>query len=85
MNRRSFLAALGVAPIAAAGAATAAPKPLSATNGYVVPLDHYTTGECGPEAILPLRRGSDGHLPFTGIRSADGRLVITVDQITIKS
>lgn len=58
MNRRSFLAGLGLAPVAAAGAVAAAPKAY-ASGGYVGPLKGYTSGvsfvgERGPEMVVRL-------------------------------
>lgn len=78
MKRRSFLAMLGLAPlapIAAAGAAAAVAAPKAfADGGRIGPIEAMV-GEIGPEAIMP----------FTCMRSADGKLVITADRITINS
>lgn len=62
MNRRSFLAGLGLAPVVASGAAVAAPKSFTDV-GFVGPIKGYATGmsyvgEAGPEAIIPLRSGT---------------------------
>ncbi|PSJ60748.1 hypothetical protein [Pseudaminobacter soli (ex Li et al. 2025)] len=45
MNRRAFLGAIGLAPVAAVASVA---KPAYASGGYV--------GERGPEAIVPLKR-----------------------------
>jgi hypothetical protein len=58
MNRRSFLAALGLAPVVAAGASVASPNRYS-SGGRV---GNFVTGEVGPEGILPLRRNAEGRL-----------------------
>lgn len=60
MNRRSFLAMLGLAPAAAVlsgqgGPAHAAPKRY-AEGGIVRPLGPTIVGEHGTETIIPLKR-----------------------------
>ena len=55
MDRRAFLGALGLAPVAAI-AGTAAAAPQFATGGVVTPRAMGIGGEDGPEAILPASR-----------------------------
>jgi phage-related minor tail protein len=83
MNRRSFLAALGVAPVAAASVAVAAPKAY-ADGGYAGPLKGYTSGvnivgEHGPEAIMPLRRAPNGRLGVNANQNNLASLNIKID------
>lgn len=61
MNRRAFLAAIGLAPAAAAASVVCPPKAY-ATGGSVRGAHRGFVGECSSESILPLRRGADGRL-----------------------
>lgn len=61
MKRRSFLAALGLAPLMPVVAEPAS-RPM-ASGGYAKSTRPYLVGEAVSEAIMPLRRGSDGRLP----------------------
>lgn len=51
MNRRGFLSALALAPVAAVVAPAA--KPAFATGGFIKPQYGYIVGHRGPELILP--------------------------------
>ena len=53
MNRRGFLSALALAPVAAVVAP--AIKPAFATGGFIEPQYGYLVGETAGEAIMPLK------------------------------
>lgn len=53
MNRRGFLSALALAPVAAVVAPAA--KPAFATGGFVKPQYGYIVGETVGESIMPLK------------------------------
>lgn len=53
MNRRGFLSALALAPVAAVVAP--AIKPAFATGGFLKPQYGYLVGETAGEAIMPLK------------------------------
>jgi hypothetical protein len=82
MNRRSFLAALGVAPIAAAGATVAAPRAF--VTGGLASLNGYSIGERGPEAIIPTTNGE--YVPtglFMEIKADEPRILFRADRFAI--